>query len=334
MAGDDHLNRESWGGPRRFSYVFIAGTLLLVGALHLATPLLTTLLAYLALSHLRFGKRTRKWMSIVLFLVFLLGVAYGTGSFVRRTVKALPDIADRAIPSIIQWAKRYEIELPFSDFDSLKDVAIDAIKGQADYLSRAAKFARGAGSQFVFVIIGCVVAIGLFIDPRFQLEHGPPLKDNNLYSVCCNKVAERFTLFYKSFAIVMGGQILISAINTVFTAIFVLVVQLPHPVTVIGLTFFCGLVPVIGNLVSNSVIVGIAFTVTPQLALISLVFLVVIHKLEYFLNGKIIGHRIRNPVWLTLLGLVLGEKLMGVPGMILAPVVLHYLKVEASRITV
>src|SRR5215472_9283038 len=131
MAGDDQVSRESWGGPKRFSYVFIAGTLVLVGGLHLATPLLTTLLAYLALSHLRFGKRTRKWMSIVLFLVFLLGVAYGTGSFVRRTVKALPDIADRAIPSIIQWAKRYEIELPFSDFDSLKDVAIDAIKGQA-----------------------------------------------------------------------------------------------------------------------------------------------------------------------------------------------------------
>jgi predicted PurR-regulated permease PerM len=36
-------------------------------------------------------------------------------------------------------------------------------------------------------------------------------------------------------------------------------------------------------------------------------------------------------MWLTLIGLVLGEKLMGIPGMILAPVVLHYIKVEASR---
>ncbi|HZI32183.1 MAG TPA: hypothetical protein VFF11_07565, partial [Candidatus Binatia bacterium] len=53
--------------------------------------------------------------------------------------------------------------------------------------------------------------------------------------------------------------------------------------------------------------------------------------LEYFLNSKIIGDRIKNPMWLTLLGLVLGEKLMGVPGMILAPVVLHYFKVEASQ---
>jgi predicted PurR-regulated permease PerM len=65
--------------------------------------------------------------------------------------------------------------------------------------------------------------------------------------------------------------------------------------------------------------------------LIALGFLVVIHKLEYFLNSKIIGDRIKSPLWLTLIGLVLGEKLMGIPGMILAPVVLHYIKVEASQ---
>jgi len=68
------------------------------------------------------------------------------------------------------------------------------------------------------------------------------------------------------------------------------------------------------------------------MALAALIFLVAVHKLEYFLNSKIIGHRIRNPLWLTLLALVLGEKLMGIPGMILAPVLLHYLKVETSGI--
>ena len=70
---------------------------------------------------------------------------------------------------------------------------------------------------------------------------------------------------------------------------------------------------------------------SPNTALVAMVFLVVIHKLEYFLNSKIIGDRIKNPMWLTLIGLVLGEKLMGIPGMILAPVVLYYIKVEASR---
>ena len=71
-----------------------------------------------------------------------------------------------------------------------------------------------------------------------------------------------------------------------------------------------------------------------RMALGALAFLIAIHKLEYFLNSKIIGERIKNPVWLTLIALILGERLMGIPGMILAPVVLHFIKVEASSIKI
>src|SRR5205814_3721734 len=94
----------------------------------------------------------------------------------------------------------------------------------------------------------------------------------------------------------------------------------------------CGLLPVVGNLVANTIMVGIGITVSPRMALITLIFLVVIHKLEYFLNSKIVGDRIRNPFWLTLLALLLGEKLMGIPGMVLAPVILNYIKMETARI--
>jgi predicted PurR-regulated permease PerM len=103
---------------------------------------------------------------------------------------------------------------------------------------------------------------------------------------------------------------------------------------VIGGTFLCGMLPVVGNLVSNSVVVGLALTRSPGLALTALIFLIVIHKLEYFLNSKIVGDRIQTPLWLTLLGLIIGERLMGVPGMILAPVVLNYLRLEGSKIEV
>ena len=75
----------------------------------------------------------------------------------------------------------------------------------------------------------------------------------------------------------------------------------------------------------------ISITLSPKMALLALLFLILLHKLEYFLNSKIIGDRIKNPMWLTLLGLIIGETLMGIPGMILAPAVLHYIKVEASR---
>jgi predicted PurR-regulated permease PerM len=39
-------------------------------------------------------------------------------------------------------------------------------------------------------------------------------------------------------------------------------------------------------------------------------------------------------MWLTMLGLIVGERVMGIPGLILAPVVLHFIKIEASQIEV
>jgi predicted PurR-regulated permease PerM len=312
----------------------LAGILLLAGWLHLATPLLTALFSYLALTKLHFWKRGGKWLAVALFLVLVSALAYGLGYLINQTVQTLPIIANKAIPNIIQWFKEHQIELPFTDYDSLMDVAFDAVKSQVHYLGSFAKFARGATTQFLFLIAGGVVAIGVFLNPQLELDRDKHPVRNNLYSLCCDQISQRFQFFYRSFATVMGAQIAISAINTALTAMFVLIVHLPHPVVVIGMTFLCGLLPVIGNLISNAIIVGIGFTVSPRMALAALIFLVLIHKLEYLLNSKIVGQRIRNPLWLTLLGLVLGETLMGVPGMILAPVVLNYIKMETSTIEV
>ena len=322
------------GRPTRVSYLFILATFILVGWLHLATPLLAALFSYLALTKLHFLGRRGRWLAVVLFLILLSGITYALGHFTSQTVRALPEIANKAIPSIIEWARQYQIELPFTDYDSLKELGLDTIKSQANYLAGVAKFARGTTTQFVFLAVGCAVAIGLFLSPRLELDREKHTIRNNLYSLCCDRIAERFSTFYRSFATVMGAQIVISAINTVFTGIFALAVQLPYAVVVIGVTFLCGLLPIVGNIISNTIIVAIGFTVSPRLALTALAFLIIIHKLEYFLNSKIVGHRIRNPFWLTLLALIVGERLMGVPGMILAPVVLDYIKREASVIEV
>ncbi|HCP91628.1 MAG TPA: hypothetical protein DIT76_06255 [Spartobacteria bacterium] len=205
---------------------------------------------------------------------------------------------------------------------------VDVIKDEFLFVGN---FARAATKQLVFVLIGIVVAVSLFLNPRIQ-KFASKSTDPNLFTAVTDEIKIRFRSFYESFETVMGAQMMISAINTVLTTIFVLVVSLKYATLVIGLTFLCGLLPIVGNLVSNSIIVGIAFTSSPRVAIAALVFLVVLHKLEYFLNSKIIGDRIKNPVWLTLLALIIGERFMGIPGMILAPVVLHYIKVETSRL--
>jgi len=56
----------------------------------------------------------------------------------------LPEVADSSLPSASAWAQARQIELPFTDFDSLKAFVIGAFKEEANYLKDVATFARNA----------------------------------------------------------------------------------------------------------------------------------------------------------------------------------------------
>ena len=319
--------------PARLSYGVLGVTIILAGLLHLGTPLLAVLFSYLALRQSYFLTK-RKWLALILFGVVVTGTAAAGAYFTRAAILALPDVADTSIPPASAWAQKRQIELPFTDFESLREVVIDTLKQEAHYLQNFAHLAGSTTALLVFTVIGIVAAGSLFFKTGLDPYRGTHPVKNNLYSICCDEVSTRFRDFYRSFATVIGAQITISLINTILTAIFVIAVRLPHAPLIIAITFLCGLVPIVGNLVSNTIIVFLALTVSLKLGIGALVFLVGIHKLEYFLNSKIIGDRIRNPVWLTLIALIIGERLMGIPGLILAPVVLNYLRVEMLTVEV
>jgi predicted PurR-regulated permease PerM len=316
--------------PAKISYGVVVATLVVAAWLHLGTLLLAAFFSYFALTKLYAATR-RKWISVILFLICLVGITYAAGYFTRAAWRALPEIADSSIPSATAWAEKRNIELPFTDFETLKSFLIAQVKDEIHYLNDVAHFAGAATTLFVLIIIGIVVAASLFFRSWREPSVDVTAKDN-LYAVCAAEIAARFHDFYRSFETVLGAQIIISSINTVLTAIFILSIGLPHAAVVIGVTFLCGLLPIIGNLISNTIIVFLSAAVSAKLALVALIFLIAIHKLEYFLNSKIIGGWTRNPVWLTLIGLIIGEVVMGIPGMILAPVVLNYVRVEMSKI--
>ncbi len=316
---------------RTVSYAFIGALFLLVVALRLTPLLLAVLFGYFILDKLHFNRSHGKWMAVTLFLALAAVIAQALVFFIRDTLEGLPEIVDKSVPSVIRFANEYGVELPFTDFDSLRCFIMESVTHQLQFLGH---LARGATLEIVYLVVGGVAAISLFLHPQIELDRAGGDQPRNLYSFYGDEIAQRFASFYHSFSTVMGAQIAISAINTLLTAIFVLAMDMPHPVIIIGVTFSCGLVPVIGNLVSNTIITIIGFTVSPQMALIALLFLIVIHKLEYFLNSRIIGSRIRTPVWLMLLGLIVGERTMGLCGMILAPVLLYYLKVETAKLAV
>ena len=236
--------------PRRVSYAVLAATIILVGFLHLGAPLLVVLFSYFALRQLYFLTR-RKWIALTLFIIAVAGIATAGVYFTRTAILALPDVADSSIPSASAWALKRQIELPFTDFESLRQLVVGTLREEAHYLRNVANVAKATTTHVVFSILGIVAAASLFFKTGLDPYRGTHRVKNNLYSVCCDQVSRRFRDFYRSFATVMGAQITISLINTALTAIFLLAVRMPHAPLLIAATFLCGLVPIVGNLVSK-----------------------------------------------------------------------------------
>jgi predicted PurR-regulated permease PerM len=310
----------------RISYVVMGVALFLIAWLHLGVLVLTTLFGYFALGKFQFKRG--KYLAVAIYLVVVALAGYGLVFFSHQAYIALPKIAEATIPAVVESAERHNIELPFTDYASAKAAALAEAR---ESIANIGRQVRNAAYAFAQLIAGLVVALSLFLNAKWGTEFEPGESPDSIYMTVVRELATRFRTFYASFSRVIGAQILISAINTGLTAAFLCWYGYPHIAVLVGLTFMCGLLPIVGNLISNTFIIGVSFTISPEMAVFALVFLVVIHKLEYFLNSKIVGDRIKNPMWLTLIGLVVGEKLMGIPGMILAPVVLHYIKVEASQ---
>jgi len=149
-------------------------------------------------------------------------------------------------------------------------------------------------------------------------------------------LTERARRFGSAFRRIVFAQVRISALNAFLTWLYLGVAlpmlgfPLPYTKTLVAVTFIAGLLPVIGNLISNTVIVIVSLSQSLTLALASLTFLVVIHKLEYFLNAHIIGSRIQARAWELLLAMLVMEAVFGLRGLVAAPVYYAYIKDELS----
>ncbi|CAJ0785301.1 hypothetical protein LMG7141_01625 [Ralstonia condita] len=175
--------------------------------------------------------------------------------------------------------------------------------------------------------------IGLIVGAMVAWSDAPdPTRHKPLAAALLNRLG-RLTAAFET---VVFAQVKISALNTTLAAIYLLgalpVVgqHVPYSKSLILLTFVAGLIPVVGNLISNAAIVVMSVTASLELAVASLVFLVIVHKLEYFVNARIIGSRIDARAWELILALILMEALFGVGGVIAAPVLYAYMKRELT----
>lgn len=177
------------------------------------------------------------------------------------------------------------------------------------------------------------IVIGMVIGALVALRQADAPVD---YRPLARALADRASRLDEAFRRVVFAQVRIAAVNAALTAFYLAIVlpllgiQLPLVKTMIAVTFVAGLIPVFGNLISNVVVVIVSLSVSPFVALGSLIYLVVIHKLEYFLNARLVGTQIEARAWELLLAMLLMEAVFGIAGLIAAPIFYAYLKDELA----
>ncbi len=317
-------------GSRKASYVLLLLALWAVARWELGPALIAGLFAHMmlvrseaALAGAKVSTRIARASAVALFVVVGLLLAAIFVAFIRIGLTRLPILLDRLLPRLDAVSGRFGVALPVDNVQELKALIIEALKENARSISSASGLlTRG----FFQIVVALVVAILHFLD---RTDAAP---SHGLDGALMDECRARLTLFAASFDRVMGAQFTIAAINAGVAAAFLIVFRIPFRTMLTLTTFILGVVPIVGNLISNSLIVAAALTRSDNLAVGALVFLVVVHKGGYFLTGRIIGSRTETPTWAILLGLLVGEATLGITGVILAPTLIHYAREELRAV--
>ncbi|MEO8039442.1 MAG: hypothetical protein ABI794_11765 [Betaproteobacteria bacterium] len=320
------------------AWLLAAIALFLVVHLHLLPALLGGLLAYelvhvlarrLQLVQLR-GHRA-KVVAVgllgVLVVTALTAIVLGVIAFFRSDMgnigtllTKMADILDSARDKLPLWVATHVPE-------NATDLRMNLTDWLREHSSEVQTIGKEAGRAFAHILIGMVIGAMVSLREVRAADGLGPL---------ARALAQRADRLGNAFRRIVFAQLRISALNTALTALYLFAVlpscgiKLPLIKTMIAVTFIAGLLPVIGNLISNTVIVVVSLSYSLNAAIGSLVFLVLIHKLEYFVNARIVGTQIRASAWELLLAMLAMEAAFGIPGVVAAPIYYAYLKDELS----
>lgn len=321
------------------SWLLAAAAMLAVLALHLLPALLAGLLVF-ELVHLiapnlqrHFASARSRLAAVVLLATLVAGLTIlgviGAVAFFKSDAGSLAGLFGKMaqiIEDVRSALPPWLVDMLPENTAGLQQLTVDWLRQHAAELRTIGK---DAGLTLVHILVGLV--IGAIVSTQ-EAHAGQSLRPLSA------ALAERMRRLADAFRRIVFAQMRISALNTLFTTLYLVValplfgVHLPFAKTLIAITLIAGLVPVVGNLISNFVIVVVSLAHSPHAALASLAFLVAVHKFEYFLNARIVGKQINARAWELLTAMLLMEAIFGLPGVIAAPIVYAWVKDELRSI--
>lgn len=337
IAPDNRLSRAT--AYEYVSYCLALLAMLVILKVHLLPALIAGLLVY-ELVHVlapffarHLSSARARGLAVGLVVLLVLGAVSGAvlgliafmnsegGSFAALLAK-MAEIIETSRSTLPAWLA----DLLPRDGKAMRESASQWLREHSAELQMIGK---ETGHILAHVLIGMVIGGMVSLREANHDETTGPL---------ALALADRISRLGDAFRRIVFAQVRISALNTLFSALYLAVllplfgIHLPLTKTMIVVTFIAGLLPVVGNLISNTVIFVVSLAHSPMVAISSLTFLILIHKLEYFLNARIVGAQIRAKAWELLTAMLFMESTFGLAGLVAAPICYAWLKDElASR---
>jgi predicted PurR-regulated permease PerM len=331
----DNLTRYDWA-----AYAIMAALIVAALSLHLIPTLLSGLLIFEIVHTLaprvvgwRISAASARLVAVALLALLVVGATIAAGAAAVSEMRSegggfsallqkMAETVESSRELLPSWMRAWP---PEGDADTLKEWSAQWLREHATEITR---IGGEAGTALMHALIGMV--LGALVSLRSESS---PAATAPLARALTTQVRR----FSDAFRYVVFAQTRISAGNTFLTGLYLLVglplfgVGLPFVKTMILATFVVGLVPIVGNLITNTIIVVISLNHSVRIAICSLIFLVVIHKLEYFVNARLVAGQIKASAWELLIAMLLMESLFGIPGLVVAPITYAYVKGELSE---
>lgn len=266
--------------------------------------------------------RTTSVIAIFLSLVLLV---------VATIFIFIPPLADdvalfiKTLPKILESVRIFGRDMGFKDLASaISNLSRDISKGQILSVIKTAVFGTSGIFATTSVVIGSVINLVLTFVLAFYLA----LEENGVHKFLRLIVSERYEGYItdlwdrsqRKIGLWMQGQLLLSVLVSLLVYVPMLVLGMPYAALLAILAFFGELVPMVGLTIATVPALFLAWTHggTSLLGIVAIIYFIIGQLENHVLYPKVMNKLVGVPSVVIIIALVVGAKLAGIWGVLLA----------------
>jgi len=270
----------------------------------------------------RIWRKTKipRWLSVLFFYTLFILAVGGFIYFVfPPLIIQIRQLANQLPNYFPQAAIFFDYLQNFQTSSDLLNTSQDTLNSFSNFLD---SIFGGVVAATTGVVNGAVAFITIMILTLYFLLDENGIK-NFFVSLVPVKQKTRVVDIFQKIGIKLGhwirGQIILGVIMGIIVYVGLTIMKVPFALTLALLIAVFEIIPIIGPILAAIPAILIALSISPSLALIVLLFYIIAHQIENnLLVPKIMQHSVGlNPITIIII-LLIGAKLMGIIGMLLA----------------